>query len=814
VAGMPNLYFKTYLMPFLFSYLLKFSLSLMAVYVFYQLVLRRLTFYQWNRFYLLGYSLLCFVIPFIHIDGWLQQPGVPESPIITVIPALGYPAAVLPAAALPVVTRVWGLYDWLGLALLAGTVLMAGRLALLFLSLQRLRRKSVLLSADGRMSLFETDAAITPFSFGRSVYFNATRHTEEELQQIMRHEYVHIRQRHTIDLLAGELLCLINWYNPIAWLMRYSIRQNLEFIADSKVLENGVDRKEYQYLLLKVVGISQYRIANHFNFSNLKKRIVMMNKMKSARLHLGRFLFVLPLLGVLLVAFRRPQYPDKKPGDDFITVAGIVLDIYTKKPLAGAAVAETSSGLVATTDARGYYMLRLPAPVQTGDARLKYNFVASVKGYENSQSGFSPAPDKGFPNGVVQIMALIPEKPRQPAKMFFVLSHFKAVEEKGEVRHEPSYADAMHGYDDFLHELDDIQLLGNMRNNNPEVEQFYSSEDKKKQIVFLKDGGIEKYGYPGGPSLADMEKKYGKLPTMFTTNKFEASYYDKQWQEISNKLEKTFVPKGHAFKTIVFPGDSRVLVQFTTGRVVIYDMDYDKERTAFESLFGKLEAAPPPSRSDDAPLSAPSASSPPAAFSLPAAPLPPTDTTPAPGFKIALRKNGSTDTIRLDGITGKPGKENPLILVDGVEKPELGAINPSDIESISILKDDPSTKIYGEKGKNGVILITTKYKPRPAIDTLKIKADTIRWSAATQTLILKGQANLANGDVRMTASDIHFGGLDVRLAVDGRLLKADQDYLLIGAHDKTQLLTGLKKDLAQKKYGVNSIDGVLELSTL
>lgn len=294
-------------MPLLFYYLLKFSVSLAAVYLFYQLVLRRLTFYQWNRFYLLGYSLLCFVIPFIHIDGWLQrEPGLPQSGLMTIIPALGPSPAAATAAA---EARVWGLYDWLGLALLAGTVLMTGRLGLLFLSLRRMRRKSVLITGDTRLKLYETDAAITPFSFGSSIYFNPMRHTQEELEQIMRHEYVHVRQRHTVDLLAGELLCLVNWYNPFAWLMRYSIRQNLEFIADSKVLENGVDKKEYQYLLLKVVGISQYHIANHFNFSNLKKRIVMMNKMKSARLHLTRFSFALPLLAVLLVAFRHAPPP-------------------------------------------------------------------------------------------------------------------------------------------------------------------------------------------------------------------------------------------------------------------------------------------------------------------------------------------------------------------------------------------------------------------------------------------------------------------------------------------------------------------------
>ena len=127
---------------------------------------------------------------------------------------------------------------------------------------------------------------------------------QDELKEIIRHEFIHVKQKHTLDIIWGELLCILNWYNPIAWLIRKSIRQNLEFIADNKVLQSGIDKKEYQYLLLKVIGVSHFSIATQFNFSSLKKRIAMMNKIKSARVHLLKFLFMLPLIAVLLLAFR------------------------------------------------------------------------------------------------------------------------------------------------------------------------------------------------------------------------------------------------------------------------------------------------------------------------------------------------------------------------------------------------------------------------------------------------------------------------------------------------------------------------------
>ena len=133
-----------------------------------------------------------------------------------------------------------------------------------------MRRKAQLLSVDG-MKLYQVNKNIIPFSFGNAVFINSELHSEDELREIIRHEFVHVKQRHTLDILWSEWLCIINWYNPFAWMLKRSIRQNLEFIADNKVLQNGVDRKQYQYLLLKVIGNNHFSIAPKFNFSSLKK---------------------------------------------------------------------------------------------------------------------------------------------------------------------------------------------------------------------------------------------------------------------------------------------------------------------------------------------------------------------------------------------------------------------------------------------------------------------------------------------------------------------------------------------------------------
>jgi TonB-dependent SusC/RagA subfamily outer membrane receptor len=216
--------------------------------------------------------------------------------VISYIPAItGLPAA----AAAPVFTG----WDILLYVVALGALVLTGRLLMRWLSLRRIRKEATL-TRDAEMTIYQVDKPIIPFSFGNAIYINSRLHTEEEWMEIILHEYVHVRQRHTVDIILAELLCIVSWFNPFSWLIRHAIRQNLEFIADQQVLASGLDRKSYQYHLLKVIGEPCYRLANNFNFSSLKKRIIMMNRSKSTRLHLLKFLFIVPLLGVLLVAFR------------------------------------------------------------------------------------------------------------------------------------------------------------------------------------------------------------------------------------------------------------------------------------------------------------------------------------------------------------------------------------------------------------------------------------------------------------------------------------------------------------------------------
>lgn len=247
------------------DYLLKLSLGLTLIWLFYYLVLRRLTFYNWNRWYLLLYSALAFVIPLISLNQTLPPRQLAEIPILRSVPAIPSAMAVetwratsegsekqlIANANNPAESSENSKLPFIPHKALIGLFVLGNSLMLLRLGMQlyaysRIKRRAQLVSDEDDVQIYHVEKQIVPFSFGNAIYFNPELHQPEELQEIMRHERVHVRQRHTFDVLFAELLCALNWFNPFAWLIRHAIRQNLEFIADREVLESGTEARAYQ----------------------------------------------------------------------------------------------------------------------------------------------------------------------------------------------------------------------------------------------------------------------------------------------------------------------------------------------------------------------------------------------------------------------------------------------------------------------------------------------------------------------------------------------------------------------------------------
>jgi TonB-dependent SusC/RagA subfamily outer membrane receptor len=288
--------------PFI-EYLLKLSICLAIVYLFYRIFLDRLTFYRWNRWYLFGYSILSFFIPLVNIMPGLKRNQWDHYSVVAMIPSIG----AKPAAAESGLSDMISGWDWWMVVFAAGTVILMIRFLIKMLAFRSMKQRATLIS-QGKARIYVISDVVSPFSFGNAIFLNRDQHNGAGLEEIIRHEFVHVRQKHSIDIIWCELLCMVNWFNPFAWMLRRSVKQNLEFIADQEVVQHGCDPKEYQYLLLKVTGNPDFAFATPFNFSSLRRRIIMLNSLRSARIHLFKFLFILPVVAVILLSFRKESH--------------------------------------------------------------------------------------------------------------------------------------------------------------------------------------------------------------------------------------------------------------------------------------------------------------------------------------------------------------------------------------------------------------------------------------------------------------------------------------------------------------------------
>lgn len=288
-------------MTALYEYIMKITVCYVVIYLFYFLLLKRITHYAVNRFFLLIFSVVVFIIPLIKLDLFVAPQTINGSAFINSIPSV---AVNTPADTFITEDNSGNVVYIVPSLLIAGIVICLSYFLMQLFSFKKIRSAAQLVSEVDGVKLYQLDMDIIPFSFGNAIYLNSNHHSEDEISEIIKHESVHVRQKHTLDVLIAELVCILNWYNPFAWLLKNAMKQNLEFLADDGVIKDGTDKKNYQYLLLKVMGHSPLTIASSLNFSSLKKRIYMMNKTKTPGTHLLKFLFMLPVIALLMLAFR------------------------------------------------------------------------------------------------------------------------------------------------------------------------------------------------------------------------------------------------------------------------------------------------------------------------------------------------------------------------------------------------------------------------------------------------------------------------------------------------------------------------------
>ena len=294
-----------------FIYILKSSVCLVLFYLFFRLLLSKETFHRFNRMALLGVLFFSLLIPCIEVTTRhqveVQQAVLSIEQLLLMAELEATPANV---GAVQETSAI----SWVQIVLLvywAGILFLACRNIYSLICLFRLVHSGKHEKLEKGVTLVVHNQEIAPFSWMKYIVISR-KDLEENGREILIHEMAHIHHRHSVDLLVADICIFFQWFNPGAWLLKQELQNVHEYEADETVINEGVNAKEYQLLLIKkAVGTRLYSMANSFNHSKLKKRITMMLKEKSNPWARLKYLYVLPLAAIAVTAFARPEISEK-----------------------------------------------------------------------------------------------------------------------------------------------------------------------------------------------------------------------------------------------------------------------------------------------------------------------------------------------------------------------------------------------------------------------------------------------------------------------------------------------------------------------
>lgn len=343
-------------------YLIKSSVWLTVFTFVYALFLRNERYFTLNRIFLVSGIFASFLFP---LYTWHY------TVILPLIPSVGVSDPIIQG--ISVVDKSISLSNILMFLYISGVIVLLFKIIRQTLPVIRIINKSEVY-INNQAKLIRTADYPSSFSFISYVFVNPSI-DEIETREIVNHETEHIRQKHWIDLLLFELLCTIQWFNPLIWLYGRFIRQNHEYLADEFAIKRSSNPAIYRAALLnQMFGGPVIVLANSFNYSLNKKRFNMMTKTINSPIRKLKLLLVLPFIIGVFYAFAAPEYKFSQldPAflkDDAKPVSGQVIS-EDGKPLKGVAIVVSGKTMGTTTDGNGTFELIL-----TDDTPLVFSYV-------------------------------------------------------------------------------------------------------------------------------------------------------------------------------------------------------------------------------------------------------------------------------------------------------------------------------------------------------------------------------------------------------------------------------------------------------
>ncbi len=285
-------------------YVLKVILCSAILYSYYWLVLRNNRFHQYNRFYLLGCTVLSWLMPLIKIEIIKEQ--------LVETPNMLHVANIIATSNTAIEQDVIDHsvhFSWDNLVFIFGITFSVFLMVRLIKSLMNIRRFIRIFPVKklSGMYLVLTDVKGAPFSFFKYIFWNTSIDLKSEVgKKILAHEIVHVEEHHSFDKLWIELQLVAGWFNPVTWLIKNELYLIHEFIADHKSLQNQDTGVLAELLFTSAYPAQNHLLTNSFFFSPIKRRIQMFSNSKNIKFSYLRRLTILPIIAatVLLFAFR------------------------------------------------------------------------------------------------------------------------------------------------------------------------------------------------------------------------------------------------------------------------------------------------------------------------------------------------------------------------------------------------------------------------------------------------------------------------------------------------------------------------------
>ncbi len=353
----------------LLLYFIKSFLSLGIFYSTWLLFFRKQTDFRFNRYYLIFTTLLTVIIPLIHLPELFPtgfQNPIGQLSVIQIREVLignrGNHAVA--DAELSLTTVLWSIY-------LTGVLVMTVRFLLSLFQLYRLVRKSEIKTEAGIKFVFTT-GELPVFSFFHLIFIRKEMFENPHAAVIINHEKIHIRQKHSLDLLVLEILNIFQWFNPLVYLIKKAVKENHEFIADSGMSASESSGSSYLNLLFREAGGFEFSpITHNFSYSLLQKRMVMMKNPESQTRMPVKLLLSALALTLTLFACNNPKQstPENSP-----KVATVTKD---KKIMIRSQTPAEQKAIAAQADTGQVFMVVEKMPEYPGGLKALMQYLAT-----------------------------------------------------------------------------------------------------------------------------------------------------------------------------------------------------------------------------------------------------------------------------------------------------------------------------------------------------------------------------------------------------------------------------------------------------